>query len=217
MSHLFFFRLVTNHFYCREVIQHRKTLIQDKLSIEERKIAREKELQQRKVAQEKLLNPSAVEPVAEKATAATPDQEDADSGITVIPIVVKGDVVGSLEALQNAFSEFPQDELKVKVIKSGVGEVTEADITSLEGQNGFLAAFNVKVPPKVAALATQLKIPIYQSNIIYTILDAVREYLGGKLKPVTEVEILGTAIIQKVFEIQNKKAGKSHVAGCLVT
>jgi len=139
-----------------------------------------------------------------------------DTSIKEVPIIVRGDVVGSIEAVGTEIGLFPQDEVKGKVIKSAVGAISEGDVELAATMNGIIVSFGLKTPPKILTLAQKLKVVILEHDIIYEIIDKVKEYLGTFLPPKVEDITLGEAVIQKVFDI-DVKGNVLKVAGCKVT
>jgi len=132
-----------------------------------------------------------------------------------IPAVIKVDALGSLQAIETALGDFPQDEVKLRVIRSGVGEVTEADVESV-GPTGAVFCFSTKITQEANAIAKVTKTQIFQAKVIYELLDNARDFLSKFLEPKIETDIIGTAEILQVFKITNKKAANTVVAGCAV-
>ncbi len=132
-----------------------------------------------------------------------------------LAVVIKADVHGSVEAIAASLNKAAGDnqEVAVRVLHTGVGPITESDITLARASNAMVIGFNVRANVQARNLAEQSQINIRYYNIIYNIIDDVKLILTGMLAPVTREEYLGQAEIRVVFNIT--KVGK--VAGCMVT
>src|SRR5579862_6635353 len=135
------------------------------------------------------------------------------AGRKELPIVVKGDVQGSVEAIVAALEKLGNDEVGARVVHSGVGGVTESDITLAEASKAAVLGFNVRAHKEARDLAERQGIEIRYYNIIYNLVDDVKAAMSGLLAPTLREEMLGNAVILEVFSIS--KVGK--VAGCRVT
>lgn len=134
-----------------------------------------------------------------------------------IPIVVKGDVSGSVEAVTDSIGSIGNAEVRVKLIDTGVGEVSESDVLRAAASSGKIVAFNVAVDNKAKATAAREGIQIMSHNIIYRLIDDVRDTLAGFLEPIREQRVLGEAEILKLFAITTKGRESKNVAGCRIT
>lgn len=130
-----------------------------------------------------------------------------------LPIIIKGDVQGSVEAIAGSLNKYSGDEVAVRILHSGVGGITESDITLAKATGAMIIAFNVRAQPKAKELASREKVQIRYYSIIYNVVDDVKAALSGMLAPTLQENFLGYAEIREVFNIS--KAGK--VAGCMVT
>ena len=135
------------------------------------------------------------------------------AGRKELPIVVKGDVQGSLEAITAALEKLGNDEVMARVIYGGVGGVTESDVTLAEASKAVIIGFNVRAHKEARDLAEQAGIEIRYYNIIYNLVDDVKAALSGMLSPTLRETMLGNAQILEIFHIS--KVGS--VAGCRVT
>jgi translation initiation factor IF-2 len=135
------------------------------------------------------------------------------AGRKEMPIVVKGDVQGSVEAIVAALDKLGTDEVGARVVHSGVGGVTESDVTLAEASKAVIIGFNVRAHKEARDLAERQGIEIRYYNIIYNLVDDVKAAMSGMLAPTLREEMLGNAVILEVFSIS--KVG--HVAGCRVT
>ncbi|MFM2042601.1 MAG: translation initiation factor 2 InfB [Pseudomonadota bacterium] len=131
-----------------------------------------------------------------------------------LPVVIKGDVQGSVEAIAGALEKIAGNstEVKVRVLMSGVGAITESDVTLANASDGLIVGFNVRANPQAREMAKRDGVEIRYYSIIYNIIDDVRQMLTGLLAPTLREKFLGNAQIQEVFNIT--KVGK--VAGCRV-
>ncbi len=127
-------------------------------------------------------------------------------------IIIKSDVHGSSEAIKNAVMQIKHDEIKPKIILSDIGMVTETDVSLAKASKAILIAFNVKPTKEAKKLAEQEKILISSYNIIYEVLDFIKNKMSGLLSPDVEEQIIGSAEILEIFKVS--KVGK--VAGSKV-
>ena len=134
------------------------------------------------------------------------------SGMKEFPLLIKGDVQGSIEAIIGALDKLGTDEVRARVVHSAVGGVTESDISLAEASNAAIIGFNVRANTQARALAEREGIEIRYYNIIYDLVDDVKAAMSGLLSPERRETFLGNAEILEVFNIT--KVGK--VAGCRV-
>ncbi len=130
-----------------------------------------------------------------------------------VAIVVKADVQGSAEAIQGAVLKLAHEEVKVRVLLSAVGQITESDIQLARASDAVVVAFNVRATSQAKELATRDGVDIRYYSIIYDVADDIQTMVKGKVAPKARENFLGYAEIRKVFDIT--KTGK--VAGCMVT
>ena len=135
------------------------------------------------------------------------------AGRKEFPLVIKGDVQGSIEAIVATLENLNTEEVAARVIHAGAGGITESDITLAEASGAAVIGFNVRAHKEARALAEQSGIEIRYYNIIYNLIDDVKAAMSGLLAPTLREEMLGNAQILEVFTIS--KVGK--VAGCRVT
>jgi translation initiation factor IF-2 len=131
----------------------------------------------------------------------------------LLPLVVKADVQGSVEAIQGALERLGNDEVAVQVLSGGVGGITESDVILAQASGAAILGFNVRANNQARERARRDGVEIRYYNIIYNIVDDVKAALSGLLAPETREKFLGNAEILEVFTIT--KVGK--VAGCRVT
>lgn len=131
----------------------------------------------------------------------------------MLPIVIKADVHGSLEAIIGAMANMSTDEVQVQVLHSGVGGINESDVTLARASNAFVVGFNVRANPQARAAAKRDSVDIRYYSIIYDLIDEVKTMLSSMLAPDISEVFLGNAEIREVFNIT--KVGK--IAGCMIT
>ncbi len=129
-----------------------------------------------------------------------------------LPLILKADVHGSVEVLHDILPRLGTEKLKIKILHSGTGTITESDVLLASASNAIIIGFNVKPNPKILELAKQEKVEIRTYNIIYQLTEDIRRALEGMLEPVRKEVYLGKAEIRRVFQIS--KVGP--VAGCYV-
>jgi len=145
-------------------------------------------------------------------TFATQESAFKDKTSKDLNIIIKSDVHGSSEAIKSAIVEIKHDEIKPKIILSDIGMVTETDVTLAKASNAVLIAFNIKPTKEAKKLAEQEKVSVSSYNIIYEVLDFIKNKMSGLLTPDTEEKITGSAEILEIFKVS--KVGK--VAGSKV-
>jgi translation initiation factor IF-2 len=128
-------------------------------------------------------------------------------------LVIKGDVQGSIEAIVGALEKLSTDEVTARVIFSGVGGITESDITLAEASGAAVIGFNVRAHKEAREAAEQAGIEIRYYDIIYALVDDVKKAMSGLLAPTLRETMLGNAVILEIFKVS--KVG--NVAGCRVT
>lgn len=130
-----------------------------------------------------------------------------------LAVIIKADVNGSTEAIANSLAKIPSEEVTLKVLHSGVGGITESDVTLAAASNALVLGFNVRANNQARDMALQLGVEIKYYSIIYNLLDDIKAAVSGLLSPIIKEKILGYAEIRQVFDLS--KFGK--VAGCIVT
>lgn len=138
--------------------------------------------------------------------------ENMGNDIATLNIILKTDVRGSLEALLNALEELSTDEVKVRVISSGVGAITESDVILAESSEAVLLGFNVRADTAGKRKADEAGIDIRYYSVIYGLIDDVKAAMSGMLAPEHREQILGIAEVREVF--RSSKFGAA--AGCMV-
>ena len=152
-------------------------------------------------------------------TFATQDSAFSDSSAEELNLIIKSDVHGSSEAIKNAISQIKHDEVKPKIILADIGMVTETDVTLAKASNAVLIAFNVKPSKEAKKLAENEKIKISSYNIIYEVLDYIKQKMSGLLSPDIQETVTGTAQILEIFKVSGagKVAGSKVMEGEITT
>ena len=135
------------------------------------------------------------------------------AGRKEFPLVIKGDVQGSVEAIAAALEKLGTEEVGARIVHAGVGGISESDISLAEASNAAVIGFNVRAHKEARDAAERSGIEIRYYNIIYNLVDDVKAAMSGLLAPTLRETLLGNATILEVFDIS--KVGK--VAGCRVT
>ncbi len=130
-----------------------------------------------------------------------------------VAVVVKADVQGSAEAINGTVLKLAHEEVRVRVLLSGVGQITESDVQLAKASERVIVAFNVRATSQARELATRDGVDIRYYSIIYEVADDIEKMVRGKVAPKAREKFLGYAEVRKVFDIT--KTGK--VAGCMVT
>lgn len=133
-------------------------------------------------------------------------------GFKELPIIVKGDVDGSIEALADSLMKLSNDEVAVRVIHKGVGAISEGDVLLAAASQAIIIGFHVRPNINARKLSEQEKVDIRLYNIIYDAINEVKSALEGMLSPVVSEELVGTVEVREIFKVP--KIGT--VAGCYV-
>jgi translation initiation factor IF-2 len=152
-------------------------------------------------------------------TFATQDSAFTDNSAEELNLIIKSDVHGSSEAIKNAISQIKHEEVKPKIILADIGMVTETDVTLAKASNAVLIAFNVKPSKEAKKLAENEKIKISSYNIIYEVLDYIKQKMSGLLSPDIQETVTGTAQILEIFKVSGagKVAGSKVMEGEITT
>lgn len=137
----------------------------------------------------------------------------AEGDVAELNVIVKADVQGSVEAISQALNELSTDEVKVKVVGSGVGGITETDATLAAASNAIVLGFNVRADASARRIIESEHIDLRYYSIIYELLNEIKAAMSGMLQPEFKQEIIGLAEVRDVF--RHPKFGA--IAGCMVT
>ena len=130
-----------------------------------------------------------------------------------LPVIIKADVQGSIEAIEGTITKLSNDEVSVQILHSAVGPISDSDVTLAKASNAFIIGFNVRAIPHARDMARQDGVDIRYYSIIYDVADDIKKGLEGMLSPELKEKILGYAEIRNVFNI----TGVGKVAGCMIT
>ena len=130
-----------------------------------------------------------------------------------LPIIVKADVQGSLEAIVSSLEKVGNDEVKINVIHNAIGAINESDVSLANSAQGVVIGFNIRAIPQARTVAKRDKVDIRYYSIIYELIDDMKKMLSGLLTPDTKEEIIGHAEVRDTFN--SSKFGT--IAGCFVT
>jgi translation initiation factor IF-2 len=137
----------------------------------------------------------------------------ADKAVSELPIVVKADVQGSAEAIVQAMDKIGNEEVRVRVLHSGVGAITDTDVGLAEASGAPVIGFNVRANASARQTANQKGVEIRYYSVIYDLVDDVKAAASGLLKAEVRETFIGYATIKEVFKV----TGIGNVAGCIVT
>jgi translation initiation factor IF-2 len=140
-------------------------------------------------------------------------QQLREAGRKEFPLVVKGDVQGSVEAIGGALRKLGTEEVEARMVHAGVGGITESDIALASASNAVVVGFNVRANVQAKLAADQAGVEIRYYSIIYDLVDDVKKAMSGLLAPSVRETMLGNASIMEIFKVS--KVG--NVAGCRVT
>ena len=135
-----------------------------------------------------------------------------DGKAATVQVVLKADVQGSAEALRDALTKLSTDEVAVKVVSSGVGGITESDVTLAQASNARVIGFNVRADSSARNMIKESGIDVRYYSIIYEAIDDLKQVLSGMLAPEVKEQIVGLAEVREVFRSSNF----GTVAGCIV-
>jgi len=135
------------------------------------------------------------------------------AGRKEFPLLIKGDVQGSVEAIVGALEKLGTDEVGARILLAGVGGITESDVTLAASTGAAIIGFNVRAHKEARAAAERVGVEIRYYNIIYDLVDDVKKAMSGLLAPTLRETMLGNAEILEIFDVS--KVGK--IAGCRVT
>jgi len=137
----------------------------------------------------------------------------AEGQIKELPLVLKGDVQGSVEALSDQLMKIPQEKIKLRIIRSGAGAITEGDVLLAAASNAVVIGFNVRPERKAVETATRDKVEVRLYTVIYNAIQEMKQALEGLLEPTIREVALGAAEVRDTFKIS--KIGT--IAGCYVS
>jgi translation initiation factor IF-2 len=140
-------------------------------------------------------------------------REIAEGEIKELSVLIKADVQGSLEALQKAVGEIPSEKIRVGILRASTGAISQADVLLAAASNAIIVGFNVRPDRATADLARQEEVEIRLYNVIYDVVNDIKQAMIGLLEPTTKETVLGQAEVRQLFRVP--KVGV--IAGCMVT
>ncbi|KAG8836202.1 hypothetical protein FRC18_011700 [Serendipita sp. 400] len=191
------------------------SLVEDVGAInEKRKLERERREQELKEAEEALRTGRVIKTNSSLLTEIDTVQ---DETIKTLRLIIKADVSGSAEAIAGALEGIGNDKASTKILQYAVGSVTEGDVALAKATEASIIAFGVQIPKSVVQAANLQSVPLISSNIIYRLMETVREKVSALLPPIIEHRVAGEANVQQMFEIDLKGRKVLKIAGCRVT
>jgi translation initiation factor IF-2 len=162
----------------------------------------EDEREARHVAEEREARARAAELVVSRPPSLVDFMRRAEQGeIGELNLVVKADVQGSLGALEDSFLKLPQEEVRVRIIRTGVGAINESDVQLAMASNAIVIGFNVRPSAQARELADKEKVDVRLYRVIYDAIDDIKAALSGMLKPEEREKILGEAEVRQTFRV----------------
>lgn len=136
-----------------------------------------------------------------------------DGEIKDLNVIIKSDVQGSSEALKGSLAKIDIEGVRVKIIHSGVGAITESDIILASASNAIVIGFNVRPDPQAEATIAQEKVDVRMHRVIYNVIDEIEQAMKGMLDPIYKEVVIGQAEVRNVFKVTKVGA----IAGCMIT
>ena len=137
----------------------------------------------------------------------------AEGKVSTLPLIIKGDVDGSVQALSDALEQLGTEEVAVEIVHRGVGAVNESDVLLAETAGAVIVGFRVRPGPQARLMAERQEVDIHSYDVIYEAVEEIRSALEGMLSPEKKENVLGTAEVRQTFKVT--KVGT--IAGCYVT
>jgi translation initiation factor IF-2 len=128
-------------------------------------------------------------------------------------LIIKADVDGSMEALRDSLTKLSNEEVKINIVHSATGTITESDVSLSAVSNAIIIGFNVRPTPKVQAMAAEENVDMRYYNVIYDVIKEIKNAIAGMMESTFEERVLGRAEVRQVFQIPKVGA----IAGCYVT
>ncbi len=176
-------------------------------------MAFESEKRAKSISEERILNAKNKNSVRRSAVSLDDLFGRISQGEKDINIILKSDVKGSEEAVKNSLLKLNVEGIRINIIRSGIGTVTESDVVLASASDAIIIGFNVRPGSKIMEYAKEKGVDIRLYNIIYKLLEEVESAMKGKLEPVFEENVVGEAVVRKLFKFS--KVGT--IAGCYVT
>lgn len=206
-------RAITNRL--RDV--ERKALMQDVEKINEKRRLERERIEQEAAEAEALEKAGADHQQAIQTAHRDYEAAHRPPDFKELRLIIRADVSGTVEAVVGALEGIGNKEAGVKIIHTGVGDVTDSDVAMAEAAEGIIIGFSVKAPRSVEGQAASAKVPLVLESVIYRLIETVRARVAGLLPPIIESRVLGEATVQQVFSIALKGKATLNVAGCRIT
>jgi translation initiation factor IF-2 len=136
-----------------------------------------------------------------------------EGDVKELPLIIKGDVQGSVEVLKDTLPNLSTDKVKVKIYHAATGTISESDILLASASNAIILGYNVKPQQAILDMAKEEKVEIRSYNVIYQLTDDIKKAMTGLLEPISKETYLGRAEVRRIFHIPRI----GSIAGCLVT
>lgn len=172
----------------------------------------EREAQDREKAEREALKKR-----MEEAEESDDEVEPVEVGPKVVSIIIKGDVMGSVEAVSMAIQEIGNNEVRPRILRASPGQITESDVDHMATAKGAIVNFNAAVPAHILQRADKAGVVILDHNIIYETVQAVKDLLSAQLEPIYTQRVIAEALVQKIFPINITKRKYKNIAGVKVT
>lgn len=167
----------------------------------------------RLVAEQRLIRTYNKEQSEAKPTSLASLFDNLDGSTKELNLIIKGDVQGSIEALRNSLEKVSVEGVKINIVRSAVGTITETDVSLAVASNSIIVGFNVRPSSQITDLAKEKHIEVRLYNVIYKLLEDIEAAMKGMLDPVFEERVTGQAEVREIY-----KASKiGTIAGCYVT
>lgn len=192
-----------------------------RLELGDRAAAAAQKVEQDRIAREKAEKAALEKMMEEEGEANNEGEEGAaaepvETGPKIVNFIVRGDVMGSVEAVTNSIMEIGNNEVRPRILRSLPGAITESDVDLLATATGFIVNFNNAVPGFIRRQADQAGVEILDHNIIYEVVDNVKLVLSRDLAPIISQRVLAEAEVLQIFAINTVKRQYKNIAGVKV-
>jgi translation initiation factor IF-2 len=140
-------------------------------------------------------------------------EQIAEGGIKELPIIIKSDVQGSAEVLADTLTKLSDDKVRIRIVSSGVGAISESDVLLASASNAIVIGFNVRPDRNAADMAEREEVDVRHHTVIYNVTEEIQKAMEGLLDPTFKEVRMGAAEVREIFRVP--KAGT--IAGCMVT
>ncbi|KAK1714674.1 hypothetical protein BDP67DRAFT_588849 [Colletotrichum lupini] len=189
-----------------------------RVAVDYREEMREREASSKQLAEQELREREAkiAAEIAAEVEAADGDAVEPASTTKIINFMVRGDVVGSVEAVCATINEIGNNEVRPRILRFAAGQVSESDVEHAEASNSVIANFNSTVPGHIKAMAEQKGVRIIDHSVIYHLADDVKQVMSESLPDKVSSKVVGEADILQIFPINIKGRKYKNIAGCKV-